>query len=753
MKHRAAVLPALVLAGCLLSADPARACTTIIVGRARTVDHSVLIAHNEDDEGAVVMHHVVHPSRPGGAYRLFNTGSVAEPQRTVAYMGTSVYDKAFIPGDYFGGVNAHQVAAYNNQAPGKLGTLRTRGGVMWTEFNELAMMQARTAREAVQAIGRLNETHGLNSDPGTAFGVADPREGWWIEIAPGGQWAAQRVPDDGAQMIANCYRIGAIDFADTRHERFLWSADVVGYARSMGWYDPKDGPFDFARAYGLASAPADPANAVRHVMVQRALDALPKVAAADLMSILRSHYEGSEHDAVAGHPAQSPHHAGVRTVCTSRTPASFVTQLRGWLPAPIGAVVWVSLCSPCSSVYVPWYGGVGGFPEPYTTGSDTVKDGSAWWAFDALTRAVDARYGDTNATVRAAFAALERRELAEQAKLDATATSLWRAHPDQATQEITRASGDYGLQAYRLAQSLRAQITPQAVVTPPAAADTGTVPAGPFSLRYRIEGTGRPAIVIGSSVYYPRVFSQNLRRHLRLVFLDHRGFVPSPGPVGTAAYALDTLLDDVERARQQLGLERVAVVGHSGHALLALEYAKKYPAHVSHVVMVGIAPDLSDAGWQAAERQWRESVSPERKTAMEENVRRLPDAELAKLSPAERFVKSYVRDGPRAWYDPRFDASPLWAGMAINVEMLEYVWGRVLRDIDITRGLAGLERPVFLGLGHHDFVVAPPSSWDRIRPLFRDLTLRVFERSGHTPPYEEPELFDAELLRWFEAHP
>jgi hypothetical protein len=59
----------------------------------------------------------------------------------------------------------------------------------------------------------------------------------------------------------------------------------------------------------------------------------------------------------------------------------------------------------------------------------------------------------------------------------------------------------------------------------------GTVPAGPFRLRYRIEGEGRPAIVVGSSVYYPRVFSAGLRRRLRLVFLDHRGFALSPGKV------------------------------------------------------------------------------------------------------------------------------------------------------------------------------------------------------------------------------
>ena len=84
--------------------------------------------------------------------------------------------------------------------------------------------------------------------------------------------------------------------------------------------------------------------------------------------------------------------------------------------------------------------------------------------------------------------------------------------------------------------------------------DTGTVPAGKFTLRYRIEGTGIPAIVVGDPVAHPRTFSQNLRRHLRLVFIDHRGSAPSPGKVDTTEFHLENLVDDIERARKQLNL-------------------------------------------------------------------------------------------------------------------------------------------------------------------------------------------------------
>ncbi len=143
-------------------------------------------------------------------------------------------------------------------------------------------------------------------------------------------------------------------------------------------------------------------------------------------------------------------------------------------------------------------------------------------------------------------------------------------------------------------------------------ADTGSIATGQFNLRYRIEGTGTPTIVIGFPSYYARAFSQNLRSHMRLVFVDHRGSAPSPGRVDTTEFALDTLVDDIELVRRTLRLGRIAVIGHSGQSFMALEYAKKYPEHVSHVVMIGTSPDLSAENVEAAEQYWRDSASPER---------------------------------------------------------------------------------------------------------------------------------------------
>lgn len=277
--------------------------------------------------------------------------------------------------------------------------------------------------------------------------------------------------------------------------------------------------------------------------------------------------------------------------------------------------------------------------------------------------------------------------------------------------------------------------------------DRGSVDIDGFNLRYRIEGTGLPTIVIGSTVEHPRTFSSNLRERLQLIFVDHRGFTKMPDGVDPASVDLTTIVEDIELVRQALGLSQFAIAGHSGHSYMALEYAKKYPAHVSHVIMICIAPDLGPQTTQTARVHWEESASPERKAQLAENFRRMPDDQLVRLPANERFIEADKRIAPLKWYDFLFDPSGLLVGIVRN-EIIEHVWGKVFSTIDITTDLEEFDRPVFLALGRYDFLLGPPSLWDTVSRRFKDLTIRVFERSGHVPQFEEPELFDRELLAW-----
>ncbi|WP_243372483.1 alpha/beta hydrolase [Microvirga solisilvae] len=280
----------------------------------------------------------------------------------------------------------------------------------------------------------------------------------------------------------------------------------------------------------------------------------------------------------------------------------------------------------------------------------------------------------------------------------------------------------------------------------PETATRGTIRSGHFELAYSVEGQGAPAIVIGSAVYYPRVFSDRLRQSLQLIFVDHRGFAKASEELKPADYSLDAVLDDIDLVRRHFGHEKVIVIGHSGHGYMALEYAKRYSSHVSHVVMIATGPSHSAAHHEASERYWNESVCPERKARLASDLALLPGE--IEAAPEKRFVTFCIRLGAKSWYDHAYDAAPLWQGVEVNMPVFDHLWGETFRDIDIRQGLDKLDTPVFLALGRYDYLVAPYATWDVYRSSFRDLTVRVLEKSGHTPQLEESDLFDAELLQW-----
>lgn len=270
-------------------------------------------------------------------------------------------------------------------------------------------------------------------------------------------------------------------------------------------------------------------------------------------------------------------------------------------------------------------------------------------------------------------------------------------------------------------------------------------------LGYIIEGNGPNALVIGSSAYYPQLFSDNLRNHLRLFFIDNRAFAPTPRTETPLTFSLDLLIEDIERMRQDLQLETVIVIGHSGNAFLALEYAKKYPHNVSHVVMIGTSPNFSEESYKTADLHWEAHASTARKEALKKQFALHPDSEMETIPANQRFIWNYLRHTPRIWYDFSSDYSPLWSDVNVNPSIFDYVWGKLFGEIDITNNLADFDKPVLLALGRHDYIVTPPESWNPILSKFKNFKMQVFEKSGHSPFYEEAELFDSCLLKWLET--
>lgn len=280
---------------------------------------------------------------------------------------------------------------------------------------------------------------------------------------------------------------------------------------------------------------------------------------------------------------------------------------------------------------------------------------------------------------------------------------------------------------------------------------SGSVSVDGFELSYSIEGKGIPCMVIGSHIFWPRTFSKELRSHLRLVFADTRFFSPINQQVELSTFNMDTVLNDIEHIRKILNFEKMAVLGHSALGIAALEYGKKYPGHTSHVIMIGTPPTWNEEYQKLVNEFWESDASDERKAINKRNMEELTEEKLNKMTPFRQWALQYISSSPIYWYDPNYDCSWLWEGLDGNMDILNHFFGVLLNKYDSLQNLDQLEAPVFLALGRYDYAV-PYNSWDDVKDKFKSFSYNVFEKSGHYPMLEEPELFDKKLIDWIKSH-
>jgi hypothetical protein len=188
-----------------------------------------------------------------------------------------------------------------------------------------------------------------------------------------------------------------------------------------------------------------------------------KISTDELMSILRSAYEGTEYYK-ADPNTGSPFHTDIRTISRTNTEVTSVAQLRSWLPAEIGGVIWWALATSKTSPYVPYYYGATAFPEAYTKGTDTDTAGSAYWAFNDLRNYVDKNYSRTIDTVTETWAPIEAEEFAKQSELEARALKLYKEKgPAAAAEYLNEYSNAQGEKVYEMAQTLYENLQADAI--------------------------------------------------------------------------------------------------------------------------------------------------------------------------------------------------------------------------------------------------------------------------------------------------
>jgi dipeptidase len=461
-------------------------CTSLLIGRLASADGSTMTSHScdstTDRTWMTIVPHRTHPAGdkakvyfepkrakgPDDPDRI-ETGEIPQTAETYAYLNSA-----------YPIMNECQLAIGETTIGGRF-ELKSDAGILDApELYRLVLERARTCREAIRLIDALTKAYGYN-DYGECFTFADPQEVWHYEIygpgrgRKGAVWAAQRLPDEEIGVSANAGRIRKIDLR--AKDVFMASDNVMTLAVEKKLWDPKSGEaFDFTYAYN----PGGRTSLACRRREWRALSLLApslkldpnaenfpfsvkpdkKVTVQDILSIFRDAYDGTPFDGTRGvttvnrkgetvkSPVAGPFVNGdlrdllkvVRERAIASPAATYVqiTQSRGWLPDPVGGVVWLGYDNPATTPHIPFYAGIERMPASYTIdGRWGYRDDCAWWAFRTVGKLANFRWQEMSKDIEKVWKPIEDKAFADQKAVEDEAVALDRKDPAEARKFLT----------------------------------------------------------------------------------------------------------------------------------------------------------------------------------------------------------------------------------------------------------------------------------------------------------------------------
>ena len=493
---------ALCAAFVMMSVQSGLACTNVLVTKGASKDGSVLVTYAADS-------HQLYGElyfTPAGFFKpgvMLNVtewdtgrflGQIPQIGRTYQTVGN---------------MNEHQLIITETTYGGRPELYDPDGIMDYGSLIYITLQRARTAREAIQIIADLANEYGYASS-GESFSIADKNEVWIMELIGKGSkldrkgrnvrkgivWVAARVPDGYICAHANQARITNIDFNDP--ENWLYSEDVVDFAREMGYFEGADEEFSFCDAYApltfsgmrgcesrvwaayniLCDGMIDGRPAEEYLdfaMGYNADNRLPlfvkpaeKISFKEVADVMRDHYEGSPMDmrvdaGAGGHhtpyrwrPMEFEYdgktYLNERAIATQQTGFWIVCQSRSWLPDEIGGVLWFGVDDAATSCLTPVYTNVNEIPQCIKVGNGSLIEyspTSLFWVTNRIANFAYMLYDRIEPEVREVIDARENAAVEEQPEIDAAALEILGETP---TEESIAATRDF-LTTYSIAQA------------------------------------------------------------------------------------------------------------------------------------------------------------------------------------------------------------------------------------------------------------------------------------------------------------
>lgn len=238
-----------------------------------------------------------------------------------------------------------------------------------------------------------------------------------------------------------------------------------------------------------------------------------------------------------------------------------------------------------------------------------------------------------------------------------------------------------------------------------------------------------------------------LESSLQLVYLDQRGSGRSERP-WTGAYSIPAMVEDIEALRKQLGVAKLALMGHSFGGALALEYAAAYPQHVSKLVLVSAAssiPDACAARVAFLDKLYPADLARARAAAVER--KETPDDCFFAFNSVADEVRARVNDEtmfPDMKQAEEQRAVDAKSGLRNTGELGGALWNNGFLSYRFSR-FERLTMPVLVLAGHEDYAIGLPAQ----RALVKQLPMAQmveYPGAGHFPYLDAPQRFTRDVV-------
>ena len=409
-------------------------CTTVLVGRNASNDHSTMIARTDDGSFDVKKLTVVAPEKQPRKYKSvishleielpdnplrYTASPNADPEREGVWAATGI-NTANV------GMTATETITTNprvlaadpmveyKKAKGR-GEKDVPGGIGEEDIIVLVLPYIRSAREGVLRLASLLEQYGTYESNGIAFN--DEHEIWWMETIGGHHWMARRVPDDMVVIAPNQFAMDAFDLDDAfgAQEAHLCSRDLKEFITENFLDLNQDGRFNPRDVFGSHTDMDHIYNTPRAWMMGRFLvptafrwegenadftpecDRIPwairperKLAAEDVKYMLSLHYQGTPYNPYTN---QDTGKRGMyRSIGINRTGVTSICNIRPWAPEAVKGVEWICFGSTTFDALLPVYANVEKMPKYLSAVTLDVSTENFYWGSRLLAALADSHY-------------------------------------------------------------------------------------------------------------------------------------------------------------------------------------------------------------------------------------------------------------------------------------------------------------------------------------------------------------------------